>query len=209
MLPARHQGNKGQGGHLTRSQHPLHQLRQGFDSLFDRFFGDWFAPAMAESEALRFWDFDMTDNDNEVVVKAELPGFEPHDLDLQVTNDMLTIKAEHRQENDQGQSFNSYRRSITLPSGVDTEKAKASYRNGVLELHLPKTERARAKRISIEGAQAQPNQGQGGKREEQGRQNQGAQGLHDQARGEEIQVTGPEGKDGGQHGKKQSAKTGS
>jgi HSP20 family protein len=151
MLPARQQGNKGQGGQLTRSQHPLQQLQQGFDSLFNRFFGDWLAPVMAEPEALRFWDFDLTDSDNEVVVKAELPGFEPNDLDVQVANDMLTIKAEHRQENDQGQSFNSYRRSITLPSGVDTANAKASYRNGVLELHLPKTERARARRVPSRG----------------------------------------------------------
>src|SRR5262249_55346878 len=146
LIPSKR--NRHDRGNLARRDaFPLDRLRDQFDTVFDRFFGNM--TPMWDREEMRLWDFSMDNRDKEIVVRAELPGFEPNDLDVQVQGDMLTIRAEHREQSDQEQSFNSFQRSITLPSGVQTEGAQASYRNGVLELHLPKAQEQVGKRIPI------------------------------------------------------------
>ncbi len=160
MLPARWRSN---GSSLaTERAHPLEQFRREFDTLFDRFFGGFPAPFEPEFGQMRWWDFGVEDQGNEVVVRAELPGFEEKDLDVQLHDNLLTIRADKQQENGEERRSSSFRRTVTLPSGTDPDKVTATYRNGVLEMHVPKTEQAKGRRIPIQGQQAiaGPAQGQ-------------------------------------------------
>jgi len=100
---------------------------------------------------------DVIENDNEVTVKAELPGFNPNDVDIRVEGNILTIHGEVKQESEkqEGQYHvrerrqSSFHRSIPLPVEVNADQAKAEFDNGVLTLTLPKNENAKPKRISI------------------------------------------------------------
>jgi HSP20 family protein len=150
---------RGRRGELTGARtHPLAQLQDQFDALWDRFLSGWPMPMEDEFGPQRFWDLDVEEGDKEVIVRAEVPGFEPNDLDIEVNNGVLTIKAEKKQETKEGEGaggrerrYAIYRRSMTLPPGTNPDKAEANYRNGVLELHIPKTAEAQAKRIPIQG----------------------------------------------------------
>jgi HSP20 family protein len=154
---------RGRHGDLPmRRTHPLSQLQDQFDALWDRFFSGWPMPVEEEFGSERFWDLDMEEGDNEVIVRAEVPGFEPNDLDIQVNNDILTIKAEKKQESKEKEAagqrerrYAMYRRTITLPPGTNPDKAEANYRSGVLELHIPRSKEAQGKRITVQG-QGQP-----------------------------------------------------
>jgi len=138
-------------------QHPLDPLRNEIATVFDQFFG---RPFGAEPWGMeQFWDMDLEEKDNEVVVRAEAPGFEPAEFEVNASGNVLTIRAEHKEgmekegEEKEGQprqwGYRRFERSVTLPTGVDADKAEAHYRNGVLELHLPRTEEARPRRIEV------------------------------------------------------------
>jgi HSP20 family protein len=136
----------------TQGTHPLVQLRHQFDDLFDRIAGNWLAPFdEGEMGPMRVWNFDASENDNEIDVKAEMPGFEPSDLDVQLHGNVLSIKAEKQQKTDREERYGRYERRFTLPQGIDPDKVEASYRNGVLELRIPKTEQAKGKHIEVQG----------------------------------------------------------
>jgi HSP20 family protein len=146
---------RSQGGQLAaRGEHPLERLRRDFDTLFGRLWGGLLAPFDRDVEPMRVWDFGVTENDREVVVRAEVPGFEPNELDVRIDNGVLIIKAEKEQKGDGQEEYRSFYRSITLPPGIDADKAQATYRNGVLELHIPRAEGAQPKRIQVQGQQA-------------------------------------------------------
>jgi HSP20 family protein len=155
---------RSRGGELmTRRVDPLSRLQDQFDALWDRFLSNWPTPVEEGFGSQRLWDVDMEEGENEVIVRAEVPGFEPSDLDVEVNNDILTIKAEKKQEKEEAgkrheRRYAMYRRSLTLPPGTNPEKAEANYRNGVLELHFGKSPEAVGKRIPIH-AEGQP-QGQ-------------------------------------------------
>lgn len=101
---------------------------------------------------------DVYERDNEIVVRAELPGVKPEDVDIKIQDDSLRIRGERRfseeikEENYYRleQRYGSFERVIPLPAAVDREKAKAKYRDGVLEVDLPKSERAKPKEIKVE-----------------------------------------------------------
>lgn len=144
----------GQGGRMaTRKDFPLERLRPDFDTLFGRLLGGWLAPFEQDFGAMRMWDFDVKENDKEIVVRAEMPGFEANELDVQLNNDVLTIKAEKEQKGERQEEYRSFYRTITLPAGIDAEKVQANYRNGVLELHIPRAPGAQPRHIAIQGAQ--------------------------------------------------------
>lgn len=115
-------------------------------------------PIMAE----RMWtpSIDIIDKKEELVVKAELPGMEKKDIHVSVTGDVLTIRGERKTEQEVKEenylrcetSYGSFMRTIPLPVSVESDKIKAEYKNGLLELHLPKTKevREKAKEIAIE-----------------------------------------------------------
>ena len=123
-------------------------LQREMDRLFEDFFrrGGLMRPSV-----------DVVETDDTVVVKAELPGMEPKDVDISVSGDKLTIKGERKAEKEEkGKTFyrmergyGSFCRTIELPASVEADKAKADYKNGVLEITLPKTEQVKAKKIPI------------------------------------------------------------
>src|SRR3954465_13667349 len=106
-------------------QSPFELMRQEFDSLFDRFFGAW--PGWGSQG----WGLDVEDSGKEVVVRAEAPGFEASDFDVQVAGDVLTIRADRKEEGDGKESqrrWSRLERSVTLPAGTEVEKVEARYR---------------------------------------------------------------------------------
>ena len=144
-----------QGGSLTRRERPYHPLdlfRHEMESLFDRFFGDgWLDSLTEEFGSTRGWGFDVDKTDQEIVVRADVPGFEENELDVRLDNDMLTIQAEKEQKGDNQRAHRRFFRQVTLPPGIDAETVQAAYRNGVLELHIPRPKGSQAKRIPVRG----------------------------------------------------------
>jgi HSP20 family protein len=102
-------------------------------------------------------DIDVIENDDNIIVKAELPGFKPENVDARVEGNLLSIRGEYHEESEkrEGQYHlkerrqGSFSRSIPLPVGVNADKAKAEFENGILTLTLPKHEDAKPRRISI------------------------------------------------------------
>lgn len=138
----------------------LEEMRKDMDRLFE----DFFAPVRRRRGWIRpevgvfVPNIEMYDRKNEIVVKAELPGVSKEDIDLTITKDSLTMKGEVKKEEEIKEedyyacerSYGSFTRTIALPVEVDSEKAKASFKNGVLEIVLPKREEAKPKEIKIE-----------------------------------------------------------
>jgi HSP20 family protein len=101
---------------------------------------------------------DIYDDDHEFVVKADLPGLEIKDIDLHIQENILTLKGERHMEKEVEKdryhrierSYGSFQRSFTLPNIVDPEKVKARFKDGVLEIRIPKLERAKPKQIQVE-----------------------------------------------------------
>ncbi|OHE57288.1 MAG: moleuclar chaperone Hap20 [Thermodesulfovibrio sp. RBG_19FT_COMBO_42_12] len=103
---------------------------------------------------------DLFTEGDDVVVKAELPGMKKEDIDVSVTDNTITVSGEKKQEEKVEKkdyyrlerSYGSFTRSFELPAEVQTDKASANFKDGVLEIRIPKTEGARKKekRISID-----------------------------------------------------------
>jgi len=130
---------------LTNRRNTL-ALRNFFNIPLD----DLFRAVPTDSQPV--WGFDAHQDEKEVVVRAELPGFEPDELHVEVHEDVLTVKAEKKEKAEGQQSYRSFARRVSLPTGVETDKAQATYRNGVLELHLPKVEKPQPRRIQVQTA---------------------------------------------------------
>jgi HSP20 family protein len=135
----------------TRGEDPFDRLQREFNSLFGRFMGPWLAPVQRTGTTPRFWDLDVSANDEEVVVRAEVPGFDEKELDLRLDRDVLTIRAEKEQKDGGREEYHSYFETVALPPGVNPDGARAEYRNGVLEVHVPRSEDAQPRRITIQG----------------------------------------------------------
>lgn len=132
----------------------MERMRQDFDQLFDRFFAD--LPAAWDELGRNWrWGLDVKETDDEVTIRAEAPGFEPDEFDLQFHDDHVVIRAQHKtevKEKDREEFFEQdFYRTVPLPASVDPDKAEARYRNGVLTISFPKTERGKGKRIAIKG----------------------------------------------------------
>jgi HSP20 family protein len=146
---------QGEGEMARRAETPLGLMRREFASLFDRFFGGFPIPfEVAREEPPTYWGLDLVEEPNEVVVKAEMPGFEPGEIEVLVTGEMLTIRAEHKAKKEgkgkeEPPTLRHVERTVTLPAGTDKEKVEAVYRNGVLEVHFPKTPEAKGRRIEV------------------------------------------------------------
>jgi HSP20 family protein len=105
---------------------------------------------------------DMYDKKDEIVVKAEIPGVEQENISIYLTNHTISIKGEIKKEEEVKESdyhycersYGSFARALTLPAKVQTDKVKASFENGILEIHLPKAEEAKPKEVKIEDSMA-------------------------------------------------------
>ncbi len=143
---------------------PFEEMEKLFDSFFPRSWmrpGHWDWPAIGEMAmpfAGRMPRVDVIDRDTEVLVRAELPGVEKEDLDVTVTDEAVTIKASTRQEKQEEKgdyhrceiSRGSFARSLSLPAGVDVDGCKATFRDGLLELTLPKLAKPSKRRVRVE-----------------------------------------------------------
>jgi HSP20 family protein len=138
------------------------------ERLFEQFFGrSWMRPfgfesplwsEMARSMDIRVPSVDVIDREDEVVVRAEIPGVEKENLEVSLSDDRLTIKGSTRQEKEEKEageytrremSRGSFTRVVTLPANVDGEKASASFRDGILEMTLPKLKPSKRTRINV------------------------------------------------------------
>lgn len=137
----------------------LSRFRREMDRLFERFFeGDWPWPFRAGMEE-GTWvpSLDVSETGKEVVVKAELPGMDPKEIDISVRGDMLTIRGERKKEEEKkGENYHriershgTFSRSVRLPTEVDPDKVNATYKDGVLKIEMAKTKAAAAKKIDI------------------------------------------------------------
>ena len=125
-----------------------------------RLFQDTVNRLLSEPAATRPWapNVDIFETDNELVLKADIPGIDQKDIDIRIENGTLSIKGERKfekEENNKGfhrmeRSYGSFVRYFTLPETVDTEHVKAEYSNGVLNLTLPKKEIAKPKAIKVQ-----------------------------------------------------------
>jgi HSP20 family protein len=133
----------------------LSRMRDEFDRLIDRLSRQW--PSLWEGTGWR-WGLDVRDEDDAVVVEAEAPGFEAGDIDVQVSDTRLVLRAAKKVETkDEKGKTREYREqacyeSVTLPAGIDRDKVEARYHNGVLTVRLPKTAEAKGRRVPVKSA---------------------------------------------------------
>jgi len=138
---------------------PLHQLRTEMDRLFDRFFGGSLGFLGEPFGRTQAWmpSLDVSETDADITVRAEVPGVDAKDIDIQVSGQVLTISGEKKESTESKgenyyhaeRSFGSFRRSVQLPTSVDAEKVLAEYKNGVLLIRMKKEKGAVPKRISV------------------------------------------------------------
>jgi len=132
----------------------LTSLRDEMDRLFD------FAFPSRDTGLFSGWSpaLDLYDDKDAFVVSVELPGMKKEEIDIALHDGVLTVSGErkHERENKEGQTFRSeryfgkFQRSLTLPSQVDSTKVKASYKDGVLSVYLPKAEEAKPRQIQVD-----------------------------------------------------------
>ena len=159
---------KGNGPHgASPSAHYLTPFEE-MERLFEGFFpGDLARPSLWEWPRLsrmrmpleaKLPRVDVLDREADILVRAELPGVDKKDLDISVSDNSVTIKGSTKQERkeEQGDYYRceitqgAFARTIALPNAVSSEKAKASFKDGMLELVLPKTEPAKRRSIKVE-----------------------------------------------------------
>lgn len=129
-------------------------LRQAMDRLFEDSFVQpaGFAVSGASGVAM-----DVFETDSEVVIKAELPGVKPDEVDVSIAEDVVTVKGEHKEEKEEKEAnyfrkelrYGSFSRSVRLPASVNSGKAEAVFENGVLTLTLPKAEEVKPRKINV------------------------------------------------------------
>jgi HSP20 family protein len=128
------------------------------DRLFDEFFGRRWPAALSTGAASEYApSVDVIDRDDEVFVRAQVPGFRKEDIEISVSGDVLTLSGttSSEQKEEKGNfyrceiSSGAFTRTIALPANVDETKAKATMKEGVLELTLPKIEKSKRRNITI------------------------------------------------------------
>lgn len=145
-MPARRDADENP---MVSLQRDLNRVFEDFWTRFDNPFGSLTAGGPRT---------DISETDEAMLVSVDLPGLDDKDIEVNVTDDMLTIRGEREEKTDKdgftSQSRRSFHRMIPVPPGVDPEKAEAEFKRGVLTVTLPKTEEAKAKvkRIAVKSA---------------------------------------------------------
>ncbi len=151
---------KGEVAKPERVEHPIEALHREMNNLFDSFFGDfgltpWFGASRAMGSLTP--RFEVAETDDAIEVAAELPGMDEKDVRVTLDEGLLTIEGEKKAERDEKKrgvffserTYGRFQRSVALPAGVDESKVKATFKKGVLQVTIPKTESARAARRTI------------------------------------------------------------
>ena len=136
--------------------HEISSVRDDMERLFDTFYGRY-----PRERAEINWapPLDIEETENGIIIRAEIPGMKKEDIKISLTGDTLCISGERRHEAEQKdrtfhrveRAYGRFMRSLVLPTDVDGSKVKAAYKDGILELSLPKSEKAKAREIAIEG----------------------------------------------------------
>ena len=138
---------------------PYRSTTDPFRPLFDDLFGN----GNRLNSLMRTPDADVSETENEIRVVVELPGMRPDDIQVDLENNVLTISGEKREERTEGDDQNQtwhlserrygrFSRSFVLPRDVEQDQIRAHFDNGVLSLTIPKSERARRRRIEVQGS---------------------------------------------------------
>lgn len=132
-----------------------------FRRAMNRLFEDPFYQVTTDWDQPVTWDLplDVVEKDDEYVVKASLPGINPDDLEITYNNNTLTIRGEMKSDQEEKDEdyvlrerrMGSFTRSISLPVPIQQDQISANFEDGVLTLHLPKTEEVKPRRIPISG----------------------------------------------------------
>lgn len=133
----------------------MRRMQSEFDELFDRFAREWPIPVEEFGRGWE-WGLDVEDKDDSIVVRAEVPGFEAGDFNLSVSGNRLILRASRKaetkeKEGERREEYQCYE-SMTLPTGIDTDKIDARYHSGVLTVTIPKTKEGRSKKIAVKNA---------------------------------------------------------
>jgi HSP20 family protein len=139
-----------------KPRNEMMSLRDAMNRMFDDSFfwpQDWLAPM----EGAQSIPLDIYEEGDNLVVKASLPGMKPEDLSIEVSNNILNITGETKEEQERKEKgyhlkerrYGQVRRSVSLPYDVKVDKANAEFENGILTLTLPKTEVTKAKKIEV------------------------------------------------------------
>lgn len=134
----------------------LSSLRRDMNRLLDNFFGD--GPFHFEHEGALAPNVEVSDTKEAVVVKAQVPGVTQDNIQVSVTDDTLTLKGEMKEEEQKEEKnyhrrefrYGSFARTIPLPAVVQSERAEAKLKDGVLEITIPKSEKARVREIPVQ-----------------------------------------------------------
>jgi len=134
---------------------PAHNLQERLNRLFE----ETFLPLKAEPFSIAAWSpsCDIYETGTEIVVKAEIPGVKKEDIKLSMQDNVLTLSGERKFEEETKKEnyvrvergYGSFMRSFTLPPSVDSKKISAEFKDGLLEVKLPKFEEARPKEVEI------------------------------------------------------------
>lgn len=131
---------------LARTE-PFEWFRREFGPLFDRAHMAW--PTALEVPLEFRWGLEMEEAEKEYVIRAEMPGFEMNEIEVNLTGNVLAIRAVHPVPEGKEGTSNRLERSVTVPEDVNPEGVTASYRNGLLEVHLPRTPAPTGRRIEV------------------------------------------------------------
>ena len=136
----------------------LLNMQDEMSRFLDSFFGER-APARRAEESQSSWlpRVDISESENEILVRADAPGMSKDDIKITMSENVLTISGEKKIERDEKKEnyhriervFGSFQRNFYIPSNVDAEKINASYKDGVLSVALPKKEEAKPKEIPV------------------------------------------------------------
>jgi HSP20 family protein len=136
--------------------HDLDSLQGDVNRLFDSFFG---RRDVGQAGAARRWvpAMDLVETEDHLVLRADLPGLDRDDIEIEVKDNVLTVSGERKAEHEKKgegfyrieRSFGRFSRSLGLPRGVDAKSVTANFENGVLEVRMPKPEERKATRIEI------------------------------------------------------------
>lgn len=139
----------------------LSRMEREMERMFGDFFSrPWFGlrwPERLREIGFREPAIEVYEEKDDVVVKAEIPGIKKEELEVNITDDLLTIKGEKKKEEEvkekgyyySERSYGSFERSIEIPRAVHADKARASFKDGILEVRLPKTEEAKRKEVKL------------------------------------------------------------
>jgi len=130
-------------------------MSEEFPALVNRLFNEW--PVLEPLEWPAAWGVTTEEKEKEVVVRMEMPGFEPNEVNLTVTGGRLTVEAEHKEPEKKGEraeekaerTYAHVKHMMTLPPETEPEKAEAILRNGLLEVHVPRKPEAVGRRIEV------------------------------------------------------------